>query len=112
MLRWRQLSWTFHYFNLWVILRVPGARIPDDGLLATDRRRIGPKLEAAGLGWVTFQVMRRTHSSLMNDLKVEPKIVADQLGHTLDVGQNIYTQSASLRRKEAVDSLESALLNA
>ncbi len=36
MLRWRQVSWTFHYFNLWVILRVPGGRIPDDGLLATD----------------------------------------------------------------------------
>lgn len=76
------------------------------------RRRIGPKLKEAGLGWVTFQVMRRTHSSLMNDLKVDPKIVADQLGHTLDVNQNIYTQSALERRKEAVDSLESALLNA
>jgi integrase len=76
------------------------------------RRRIGPKLEAVGLGWVSFQVMRRTHSSLMNDLKVDPKIVADQLGHTLDVNQNIYTQSGLERRKEAVDSLESALLNA
>jgi integrase len=76
------------------------------------RRRIGPKLKEAGLGWVTFQVMRRTHSSLMNDLKVDPKIVADQLGHTLNVNQNIYTQSAMERRKEAVDSLESALLNA
>ena len=48
------------------------------------RRRVGPKLEEAGLGWVNFQVMRRTHSSLMNDLKVDPKIVADQLGHTLE----------------------------
>jgi len=76
------------------------------------RRRIGPKLEAAGLGWVSFQVMRRTHSSLMNDLKVDPKIVADQLGHTLDVNQNIYTQSGLERRKEAVDSLELALQNA
>jgi len=27
--------------------------------------------------------MRRTHSSLMNDLKVDPKIVADQFVHTL-----------------------------
>ncbi|MBM3804088.1 MAG: site-specific integrase [Acidimicrobiia bacterium] len=76
------------------------------------RRRIGPRLEGAGLGWVSFQVMRRTHSSLMNDLKVDPKIVADQLGHTLDVNQNIYTQSGLERRKEAVNSLESALLNA
>ena len=44
-----------------------------------------------GIGWVDFQVMRRTHSSLMNDLKVDPKIVADQLGHTLDVSKNIDT---------------------
>ena len=48
----------------------------------------------------------------MNDLKVDPKIVADQLGHSLDVSQNVYTQSALKRRKEAVDSLESELLNA
>jgi len=63
-----------------------------------------------GLGIISPQT--RAHSSLMNDLKVDPKIVADQLGHTLDVSQNIYTQSALTRRKEAVDSLESALLNA
>ena len=31
------------------------------------------------MGWVNFQVMRRAHSSLMNDVKVDPKIVADQL---------------------------------
>ena len=39
MLRWRQVSWTFQHFNFPVILRLPGARIPDDRLLATDRRR-------------------------------------------------------------------------
>jgi hypothetical protein len=37
--------------------------------------------------------MKRPHLSLMNDLRVDPKIVADQLGHTLDVNQNIYAQS-------------------
>ena len=36
MLRWRQVSWTFQHFNFLVILRLPGARIPDDRLLATD----------------------------------------------------------------------------
>ena len=46
------------------------------------RRRIGPKLEAAGLGWVDFHVMRRTHSTLMNEIHDDPKLVADQLGHT------------------------------
>ena len=73
------------------------------------RRCIAPRLKAARLGWVNFQVMRRTHSSLMSDLGIEPKVVADQLGHTVDVNQNVYTQTAISRRKEAVDRLESAL---
>ena len=36
MLRWRQVSWTFQHFNFWIVLRLPGARIADDRLLATD----------------------------------------------------------------------------
>jgi integrase len=73
------------------------------------RRSIAPKLEEAGLGWVNFQVMRRTHSTLMNQLKVDPKLVADQLGHTLDVNQNVYTVSDIGLRREAVNQLENAL---
>ncbi len=73
------------------------------------RRRIGPKLEAAGLGWVNFHVMRRTHSTLMNEIHDDPKLVADQLGHTVDVNQNVYTRVSVARRKSAVDALENAL---
>jgi integrase len=74
------------------------------------RRWIGPKLEKAGLGWVNFQVMRRTHASLMSDLGVEGKLVADQLGHSLDVNQNVYTQSAVSKRQIAVNRLENSLI--
>lgn len=73
------------------------------------RRHIGAKLEKAGLSWVNFQVMRRTHASLMNDLGVEGKLVADQLGHSLDVNQNVYTQSAVAKRQVAVNRLEVSL---
>lgn len=73
------------------------------------RRRIGPQLESVGLGWVDFHVMRRTHSSLMNEIHDDPKLVADQLGHTVDVNQNVYTRASIARRKTAVDALESAL---
>ncbi len=73
------------------------------------RRRIGPKLKDAGLGWVDFHVMRRTHSSLMNEIHDDPKLVADQLGHTVDVNQNVYTRASIARRKTAVDALENAL---
>lgn len=73
------------------------------------RRRIGPQLESVGLDWVDFHVMRRTHSSLMNEIHDDPKLVADQLGHTVDVNQNVYTRASIARRKTAVDALENAL---
>lgn len=41
------------------------------------RWKIGPRLKAAGLGWVDFHVMRRTHSTLMNEIHDDPKLVAD-----------------------------------
>ena len=71
------------------------------------RRHFAPKLAAAGLGWVNFQVMRRTHSSIMRDNDVDPKVVADQLGHSLDVNLNVYTQTALSLRAQAVNTLES-----
>ena len=57
-----------------------------------------------------IQVMRRTHSSLMKELKVDPKIVADQLGHTADVNRNVYTQTAVEIRQTALKQLEKRLL--
>ena len=73
-------------------------------------RHIKPKLSSIGLAWVNFQVMRRTHSTLMNNMGVEGKLVADQLGHSLDVNQNVYTKSPVERRKVIVDQLERALV--
>jgi hypothetical protein len=45
----------------------------------------------------------------MNEIHDDPKMVADQLGHTLDVSQNIYTRASVARHKVAVDALDSAL---
>ena len=73
------------------------------------RRHVGPRLKTVGLDWVDFHVMRRTHSSLMNEIHDDPKLVADQLGHTVDVNQNVYTRASVARRKKAVDELESTL---
>jgi|SRR5579872_345301 len=74
------------------------------------RRHIEPKLAKIGLAWATFQVMRRTHSSAMKQLGVDPKLVADQLGHSLDVNQNVYTKVPVEQRQEAVERLEAALV--
>ena len=75
------------------------------------RRCFLPKLEPVGLEWANFQVMRRTHSTLMKHLKRDPKVVADQLGHTLDVNQNVYTQVPMELKVEAVNELEAALVS-
>ena len=58
------------------------------------RPRIGPKLESVELGWVDFHVMRRTHATLMREIHDDPKLVADQLGHTIDVNQNVCTRAS------------------
>ena len=48
-------------------------------------------------------------ADLLN-LTIPPKIVADQLGHTLDVNQNIYTQASMELKMEAVNELEAVLV--
>jgi integrase len=73
------------------------------------RRWIAPKLGPVGLGWVNFQVMRSTHASLMRELKIDPKVVADQLGHSVDVDLNVYAKTALGPRRQALDAFESAL---
>jgi integrase len=59
-------------------------------------RYIRPRLKTVGLEWVDFQVMRRTHSSLMRELGVDPKIVADLMGH--DVIVNLCLANSNLAR--------------
>ena len=55
--------------------------------------------------------MRRTHSSLMRELGVDPKIVADLMGHDVYVNLNVYTQTSLDSRLKAVATLESAFVN-
>jgi len=73
------------------------------------RRSMHPKLAKVGLGWANFLVMRRTHATLMKALGVDGKLVADQLGHSLDVNQNVYTQSPVESRLAMVNQLEKSL---
>jgi integrase len=57
------------------------------------RRNIQKKLEKIGLGWVTFQVLRRTQASLGHKEGVEPKVATDQRGHMIGVAIDTYTRS-------------------
>jgi integrase len=54
-------------------------------------------------------MMRRTHSSLLKELDVDPQVRAEQMGHTVDVNENVYTITSLKRRKEAVNALEKAV---
>jgi len=53
--------------------------------------------------------MRRTHSSMMKQMGVDAKVTADQLGHTVDVNLNTYTQTPLETRAAAVNRLEDLL---
>ena len=44
-----------------------------------------------------------------NRLDIDPKVRADQMGHTVDVNENVYTRTSVARRREAVNRLESML---
>jgi integrase len=72
-------------------------------------RMIKPKLKKVNLDWVNFQVVRRTHASLMRELDIDPKLVADRLGHSVDVTLNVYTKTAIGLRKKALATMESAM---
>lgn len=70
------------------------------------RRFIQPKLDKIGLGWVTFQVMRRTNASLGHKRGVDPKVAADQRGHGLGVSLGVYTQADLPQKLAAVRALD------
>jgi integrase len=57
------------------------------------RRSVQPKLAKNGLGWVNFQIMRRTFITLGKVAGADPKALADQAGHDIGVSVNVYTQT-------------------
>jgi integrase len=74
------------------------------------RRLIAPKFKTIGLDWSTFQVMRRTHASLCRQVGIDPKLVADQLGHGLGVNLDVYTVAGLDQRQQAVQTLEATIV--
>jgi integrase len=45
--------------------------------------KIKTKLKPAGFGWVNFAVLRRSHSTLQEQLKTDPRLVSAQQGRPL-----------------------------
>ena len=69
-----------------------------------------PALDRVGLGWATFQVLRRTNASWSKKYGVDPKVAADQRGHGLGVSMEHYTYSDLEQKRDAVRKLELAVL--
>jgi hypothetical protein len=59
-------------------------------------------LPSRNVAWIT-------HSCLLKELDVDPKVRAEQMGHTLDVNENVYTRTSLAQRRDAVNKLEIAL---
>lgn len=74
------------------------------------RRTMKPKLEKIGLGWATFQVLRKTNASLSKKAGVDPKVASDQRGHGIGVSLEVYTSSDMEQKREAVNKLEAVVL--
>jgi integrase len=73
------------------------------------RRCMKPALDAIGLGWATFQVLRRTNGTLSAKFKVDAKVAADQRGHGIGVSLAVYTDSDRHQKKQAVNKIDSEL---
>ncbi len=74
------------------------------------RRFMFPKLDKIGLGWATFQVLRKTNASLSKKAGVDPKVASDQRGHRLGVSLEVYTSSDLEQKRAALRRLEAAVL--
>jgi len=74
------------------------------------RRSMFPKLDKIGLGWATFQVLRKTNATLSKKAGVDPKVSSDQRGHGIGVSMAVYTSSDMEQKRTAVRQLEAAVL--
>jgi integrase len=73
------------------------------------RRNIQPKLRAIGLGWASFQVLRRTFATLSREAGVDAKTRADQMGHHVDVSENEYAVTTLIAKVAAGKRLEQSV---
>lgn len=100
--------WLAETSGEWLFQSERGTPLSKDNFMA---RHLRPALEKIGLGHVSFQVMRRTHASLMRDLGIDPKLVADSMGHDIATNLSVYTTTSMESRLRAAETLGSALVN-
>jgi site-specific recombinase XerC len=98
------------------ISRLPSNR-PDDCVFPSSKlakpiwpesvlsKHVRPRLRPAGLAWVNFAVLRRSHSTLHKQRKSDLKVIADQQGHGMRTHLEEYVQSGLAERKAEASKL-------
>ncbi|MFZ0592258.1 MAG: tyrosine-type recombinase/integrase [Bryobacteraceae bacterium] len=74
-------------------------------------RQMLPRLEPIGLGWATFQVMRRSFATWAKKAGVNAHTRSAQMGNTVDVNENEYAVASFEQKLAAVRLLETAVFN-
>jgi len=69
------------------------------------RRRIRPALDAMGLKWANFQVMRRTFGNKLAEVEKDAKVRAELMGHSVTVHENEYRQAPLKAKQRAMKKL-------
>jgi integrase len=89
-------------------------RIKGEGLRRVQRltsRDLREARDAAGFGWVTSHVFRKTCATILDEAGLSARDVADQLGHAMpSMTQDVYMgrKIANLRAAAALEALEAA----
>jgi integrase len=73
-------------------------------------RYIKPALRRCGLGMINYQAMRRTFATQGHASGVDVKTRSDLMGNTVDVNNNVYTQTPFDAKQKAMKKLEKRLL--
>jgi integrase len=73
-------------------------------------RRMFPKLDPVGLGWASFQVMRRSFATWSKQAGVDAHTRSAQMGNTVDVNENEYAVASFEQKLAAVRRLETAVI--
>lgn len=68
------------------------------------------RLEPIGLGWATFQVMRRTFATWAKQAGVDAHTRSAQMGNTVDVNENEYAVASFEQKLAAVRLLETSVI--
>jgi integrase len=75
----------------------------DSNLLA---RFIKPAGKQAGVPWVSWHTLRRTHATLLSQSGTSPKDAQAQLGHAhIATTMDIYTQPTPAHQRKAVEKM-------